>query len=342
MRLKTESLDAHLKRGVLAPAYCLAGDEPLQQIECADAIRSAARAQGYDERTLFQAGKNFDWSLLLQQTANLSLFASRRIIDLRLTGTGPGREGSDALAAYCQKPPPDTLLLLCCGKLDRKSQQSRWFKALDGAGVTILIYPVDPAQLPAWIAERFARHGRRLEPGVAELIAQRVEGNLLAARQDVEKLLLLTDRVSLTVEDALQAVGDSARFEVFGMVEAALRGDAVRTLRMLRGLRAEGAAVPELLGALLWELRQVCGIACDIASGMPREQGFAARQVWPQRRAPIEAALKRLAAPALTALLGDAGEVDRAGKGALREVDPWQLLERLVLGLAGLDLAWAR
>jgi len=336
MRVKADQLDRHLKQAELAPIYVVTGDEPLQATEVCDAIRARARTLGYTERTLLELSRDFDWVQLRQAGATLSLFAERRIIELRCGDHSPGKEGAAALGEYAASPPPDNLLLISTGKLDGKSKQTKWFKTLESAGVVIELWPVEADELPRWLMQRMQKIDRKLDAQAAEFIAQRVEGNLLAASQELDKLALLVDG-TIGVDHVLRAVADSARFDTFDLVDAALLGDKDRVVRTLRGLRSEGYEVPMVMGGVMWEFRQVCAMSCAMRAGATRDQVMNAAQVWPQRRARVGAALSRHGAPAMIGFLRDAAAVDRASKGALR-TDPWRLLEEFLLRLAGVNL----
>jgi DNA polymerase-3 subunit delta len=337
MRLKPEQLDRHLKQPALSPIYFVTGDEPLQATEICDAIRARARALGYAERVLLDVERDFDWDRLRQAGANLSLFSDRRIVELRLGDHSPGKEGAVALGDYAAASPPDNLLLISAGKFDGRSKQTKWFKALDSAGVVIELWPVTPDRLPEWLMRRMQRAGKSIDAAAAEFVALRVEGNLLAASQELDKLALLVEGASVGIEDVLRSVSDSARFDAFSLVDASLLGETERVVRTLRGLRAEGHELPMVIGAVMWELRQVCSMARAMQAGASRDQAMNAGQVWQQRRARVGAALSRHAAPDMLRFLCDAAAADRASKGALR-ADPWRLLEEFLLRVAGLRL----
>jgi DNA polymerase-3 subunit delta len=337
MRIRPEQLHARLEKGPLARAYLIHGDEPLQLMESADAIRRRARAGGYTERQVLEVQRGFDWRELAHAGASLSLFAERRIIELRLDGYAPGRDGGDALVDFCARPDDATLLLVTSDRLDGKSQQTRWFKALDKAGAVIQVRQVEPMQLPAWIAQRMERHGRRLDADAAELIAQRVEGNLLAASQEVEKLALLTDAPVITLADAARAVSDSARYEVFDMLDAGLAGQGARARSMLRGMRQEGAEPMAIFGPCMYGLRRLCAMAHAAAAGAPVDSVLAEYRVWNEHAPAVRAALKRISAARADRFLREAARVDRALKGAI-ELDPWLALESLLLRLAGIGI----
>lgn len=337
MQLKPGQLPQHLKNKGLAPIYCLSGDEPLQMLETADLIRDTARTQGFEERVVMVVEKDFDWGCLREIGANLSLFAHRRLLELRLGDQKPGREGGAALAEYIQSPDPDAVLLITISKLEKQAQQSAWYGAIEAAGVTLRIWPVETADLPRWIIDRGRQYGLSIDEEAAGYLADRIEGNLLAARQELEKLRLLADKPEIGLEDLVSAVTDSARYDVFAMINEAFTGQAERSLRMLRGLRQEGAEPLAIHGALLWKLRQVVQIAAAETDGLNRGQAFSKYRIWQQHQKPIGATIDRLGAGRIARFLSEALRIERVMKGAVRD-DPWNQLENLVLRLAGLRI----
>lgn len=336
MRLKAEQLHSHLNRDVLAPVYCISGDEPLQLMELADAIRQRARELGFDERTILQVERGFDWNQLQQAGANLSLFSRRKIIDLRLGQHSPGHDGADALVEYAARPVPDNLLLISSERLDGDKLRSRWFKALEKSGVTIQVWPVEPARLPGWIGRRLKQRGKEIDRDAAELLAERVEGNLLAAAQEVDKLVLLSEEPLVSLQHVMRAVSDGARFNVFDLAESCLLGDGARVARMLRGMRQEGTELLAVLGAVLWELRRFSGMAMAVERGTPIDAVLNEYRVQAARRRAATAGLRRLHPAGVAMILRAAASVDRAAKGAL-PMDAWQLLETLLLTIAGVE-----
>ena len=337
MRLKSEQLPAHLNRPELLPVYYVSGDEPLQLQEAGDLIRARARELGHDERIVLEMDAGFDWGRLQEAGANLSLFSSKRIIELRLGDHKPGREGGAALAAYAAGHSPDNLLLLTSGRIDRKAQQAKWFKALEQCGCCIQVWPVEPAELPGWIMARCRRQDKRITRETAALIAQRVEGNLLAAQQEIDKLALLVDQEEIGGEAALNMVVDSARYDVFDLIENVFRGEPERVSRMLRGIRNEGIEALNVYGALMWGFRRAGAIAHEIARGKPKEQVFGAYRVLERHRKGLNMLLRRFTPDRMSALLVEALEVDKALKGVV-EADGWRLLEKFMLTLAGYRL----
>ena len=338
MKLSGDKLAASLERG-LGTAYLVTGDEPLLVGEACDAIRAAARAAGYAERELHFADRNFDWQALDAATRTLSLFAERRIVEVRLPGGTPGPEPAPSvLAQLAAAGNQDSLLLVVAGRLDARVLSSKWASAFDRHGTIVQIWQVDAVRLPGWITTRFAAQGVACEPEAARLIAERVEGNLLAAQQEIDKLVLAQQGATLTVEQVLGAVADSARFDVLQLGEAAMRGDGARALRILDGLRAEGVDATLVLWALNKDLKWLRRVARLVGSGQSADAAMAAERVWRPRQPAMKRAISRLREEQLEGLIEDAACCDRAIKGALRR-DPWLELAGLTARLAGIALA---
>ncbi len=337
MQLRADKLANDIQRKGLSPVYLISGDEPLQKLEAADLIRRSAREQGCEERIVLDVVKDFDWNQLSQASANLSLFTSRRLIELRLGSQKPGKEGAKVLMEYCARTDSEDVLLITADKIDKKTQQGRWFKALNGAGVMIQVWPVEPGRLPDWLRQRMQGYGKKMDGDAASLIAERVEGNLLAARQEIDKLALLVDKDTVELKDVMEAVSDSSRFEVFGLVESSLRGDTERVARMLRGLQGEGVEPMAIFGPLMWEIRRICSMSCEIAAGEPRDKVFASYRIWQQRQFATNSILKRYSDKQLHILLQRACIVDKAMKGAIR-ANAWDVLENFLFRIAGIRL----
>lgn len=333
MRVRPEQLAAHLEKG-LAPIYLVSGDEPLQTDEALDAIRAAARSQGYSEREVLQVEANFDWNRLASAGQSLSLFAERRLLELRLPSAKPGTEGAKALSAYAAEPPEDTLLLIGCGKLDKRQQQGKWFKALEGAGAVVQTWPVEHRALPQWVAQRMQARGLQPTPEAAQLLAERVEGNLLAAAQEIDKLVLLLGSGAVDAEAVEAAVADSARYTVFELADAALAGDATRTARVFAGLRGEGVEPVLILWALSREVRALAEMAAARERGEAEGALFAQHRVWEKRKPLVRAGLSRYPAVRWRQLLYRCGRIDRVIKGAEPGSAPDELLQ-LALLIAG-------
>ncbi len=329
-RITTDQLPRALEKS-LAPAWLLAGDEPLLIGEAADAIRARARAEGYGGRELHVIDRTFDWSELMASSRSLSLFSERRIIEVRMPTPRPGREGGAVLAKLASDPVPDTLLMVMTTRPERDTWSAAWFKAFEKHGVFVQSTPVEIGRLPQWIIARAARHGIAIDAEGAALLAERVEGNLLAAHQEIEKLALLHAAGGVGVGDVQSAVANSARYDVFQLGEAALDGDAARCLRILEGLRAEGAEPPLVLWSVCRELRALA----DARSGAGAPAGYGHQAE--RRAALLRRAVARTAKQPLGPLFAWAARVDRQVKGLARG-DPWTSLTGLVATMAGARL----
>ncbi|MDH3533244.1 MAG: DNA polymerase III subunit delta [Gammaproteobacteria bacterium] len=332
MKIPAKQLSSHLQKN-LATCYLVTGDEHLLVNEALDAIRQAAREQGFSSRDLHVATSGFDWATLRDSSSNLSLFAERRIIELRLPTGKPGRVGGQAIVDLMQNTGPDLMLIVSAPKLDRGGQASKWAKALDAKGVSVAIWPIGLRELPGWIAERMRRAGLQPDRGAVTLIADRVEGNLLAAGQEIEKLRLILGAGKVTAEDVGRAVANSSRYDVFKLVDAALQGDARRALKVLNGLHSEGVEPVIVVWALTRELRTLAALAEAIAGGADLSAGMQKAGVWRNRQALLRSCISRHQPHAFCRLLKSAGSADQAAKGQ-QQADPWQLATDIVLGLS--------
>ncbi len=334
MRLQAEQLDTHLS-GELAPIYVVSGDEPLLVQEACDNIRSTARARGFTGRELFEARQHFDWQQILNEANSLSLFADKKILELRIPTGKPGKEGGKFFQEYCQNICADNLLLVIFPKLDRSATNSKWFRTLDSHGATTQVWPVTATQMPNWINRRLLKADIKANKQAVEILADRVEGNLLAANQEIEKLkLLIEDDGIIDAETMSSVVSDSARFSVFNLVDRALEGDGDGAARTLYGLRNEGTEPGAVLWALTRELRTLAKAAEQIADGAHTDSALKSLGVWKQRQTLMRNALKRLRSGQLSILLRQAGNVDRAIKGMSQD-SPWQELTTMVLSISG-------
>jgi DNA polymerase-3 subunit delta len=341
MKLTPAQLTKQLQ-GALAPVYAISGDEPLLCQEACDAIRAACRERGFAERQVFHVDAAFDWNQLREAGASLSLFAEKRLLELRMPAGKPGDEGVAVLLDYLARPAEDTVLLLSLPRLDGKTQKSKWAKALIDGEVCqfVPIWPVDAAQLPQWLRQRLAQVGLAASPEAIDLLVARIEGNLLAAVQEIEKLRLLVDGKQLDAQTVQASVADSARFDLFGLLDAALAGEAAHALRMLEGLRGEGVEAPVILWGLARELRLLAGLAQQHAQGIPLDRLIAQAKppIFGKRQALVGRAVQRLAASRWNQLLGDAQLIDAQIKGQAPG-DPWRGLAQLTLAIAGVRLA---
>ncbi len=342
MQLKPDQLDAHLQRG-LKPLYTLHGDEPLLALEAADAIRAAARSAGHTEREVHHvAGAHFDWSSLLGAASSMSLFAEAKIVEIRIPSGKPGKDGSQALQHYCGHLPEGVVTLVTLPRLDRQQSTSAWFTALDVAGVTLRLDPVERAALPQWLAQRLKAQGQRVAAGeegqrTLAFFADRVEGNLLAAQQELTKLGLLYPPGELSLEQVEAAVLNVARYSVFKLGEAVLAGQVPRVLRMLEGLRAEGEAAVLVHWTLAEDIRALKRCKDAVAGGKPLPMVLRENRIWGAKERLFERALPLLTAGALEHLLAAAHVCDGLVKGLKHPqwpTDPWAGLQRLALQLA--------
>ena len=337
MPLRAEQLEAALSRS-LAGIYTIHGDEPLIALEAADAVRAAARRQGFTEREVFEPGRSFDWSELEHALASLSLFGGKKMVELRLASGKPGAQGSAAIAHYCERycarPSPEVLLLVSAPRLDRMSQASAWFGALSRAGVVVEVWPIERSRLASWIAERLGRQRQRAPREALEFLADRVEGNLLAAHQEVQKLALLAPEGEVGLDVVREAVANVARYDAYSAGEALLAGDAARYVRVIDGLKSEGEAPTLVLWTLSEELFALGRIQAGAAAGRPVEDLLRENRVWGPRQRPMKAAAARVAPAAVQRALAHAAGVDRAIKG-VGPGEPWDELLKLAQSLEG-------
>jgi len=332
VKLQANQLSSHLQNN-LAPCYLVSGDEHLLVAEALDSIREAARACGFTSRESHVATQWFDWSALTASSANLSLFSERRLIELRLPTGKPGKEGSKAIAELIERLGPELMLVVSAPRLDKSASTARWVKALSDGGVFVPVWPVGVRELPGWIAARMRGAGLQPDRAVAGMIADRVEGNLLAAGQEIEKLRLLLGEGPVSAEDVASAVADSSRYDVYKLVDAALGGDARRALRILGGLRAEGTEPVIVFWALGRELRMLAGLADAVRRRVDLGSAMQKARVWSNRQALVRSCISRVPDGHFNRLLKAVGRGDAAAKGQLR-ADPWQLATDILVGLA--------
>ena len=340
MELKPEQLVAQLgldqpTPAPLRPAYLIAGPEPLRVLEAADAVRAAARRQGISEREVFEAEGNQrepDWNAMAASLRAPSLFASRRLIEVRLPSGKPGKEGAEVITDFCADPPSDVTLLVTAGEWS-KQHGGKWSEAIGRIGQVAIAWAVKPHELQDWVERRLRARGLRADRDAIAHLTDRVEGNLLAAAQEIDKLALLSDGSVLDSERMDALVADAARFDVFRLVDATLNGQGAQVSRMLAGLRAEGEAVPGLLGMIVMELQRAALLARVQARGGNLANEFKAQRIWDSKQPMYKRALQRHDASRWDGFVAEAGRVDRMAKG--REAgDPWGALERLLLAVA--------
>lgn len=331
MKLSFRDLPASVGKSLL-PVYMVSGDEPLQQMEATDVIRQACLKQGFSERHVMNVDASFDWAELLGEAASMSLFAERKLIDLRLPTGKPGREGGKALQAYCARPPEDTVLMIRAGKLDRSGKASAWAKAVDKVGGWVEVWDLSPPQTLQFVTDRLRQAGFHVDRDGARLLTERVEGNLLAAVQEIEKLKLIQSPGQLDADTIRSLVADSARYDAFELIDAALMGDAHRVIKMLWGLKGEGVAVNQILWSVSRDVRILADYTAMQEAGHQAQQVL--KSVWGNRQQLLQRAASRHSAARWGRLLRRCAEVDQVVKGMLQG-NAWDELLQLLLWIAG-------
>jgi DNA polymerase-3 subunit delta len=336
VQVRANRLAAHLAGG-LAPLYAIHGGEPLLAIEAGDEIRAAARAAGFDEREVLVAEAGFKWDAFAAAYRNLGLFGARKLIDLSIPSGKPGIEGARALEDCALHPHPDLLTLVTLPRLDRTALNSAWFSALESAGVVVAVYPLEREELPQWLAARLGRQNQRASAETLRFLADATEGNLLAARQEVEKLGLLLPQGKLEQAAVEAAVADVARFDVFELSEASLAGDAARSLRILAALEAEGEGVPLIVWQLGEDLHALSAVLAAVADGAEPAAAVRNTRAWGKRQAALERAARRVDPDALPPLLARLARVDALSKG-IGVGNVWDEIGDIALALSGKPL----
>jgi DNA polymerase-3 subunit delta len=344
MKIKAEELARSLKAGNSNLVW-LSGDEPLLMQEAADQARAHFRKQGFSERDIFSIDRNFDWQLFKQATGNLSLFSERKLLDLRLSGKLED-DGKAALQEFIDDANPDFAVLLSGPRLEAATLKTKWFKTLESGAVVVQIWPINKDGLPSWLEQRLLRAGIQAEPDALQLLIDRVEGNLLAAVQEIEKLKLLANSedggsIRLDARTVMQVVADSSRYTAFQLVDAALSGDTVRVEKILQGLRAEDVFPLVILGAITRELRSLLPMLEKKEAGQGVNAILQSHHVWFNRKQAVGAALNRLRSADIWAMLDHSRLIDQSIKG-LSAANPWDELSLLLLRLAGTRVASAR
>ncbi|WP_036300176.1 DNA polymerase III subunit delta [Methylotenera sp. L2L1] len=332
MRLTQTQLEPHLKQG-LQPIYVLVGDEPLAQRECLDAIRVAATGQGFDERTSLIVERSFNWQQIQNFGQSISLFSSRRLLELNIPNGKPGVEGAKALQALASKALPDTTVIIILPTLERDAKNSAWFSALESHAQVITLNEVDAANLPKWIANRLAQQGQHTSIQTLEFLAHQVEGNLLAANQEVQKLSLLYPQGELSDETVREAVLNVSRYDPFQLGEAVLAGDAERTVRILQGLQDEGETAVAVMNPLMWVLRPLVRIKQAEMRGANLTTAMTNARIYGDKQTLVKRALSRLSLRQLDAALQKLADIDKMAKGVMLG-DAWLEISRLCFGLA--------
>ncbi|MBI3562737.1 MAG: DNA polymerase III subunit delta [Gammaproteobacteria bacterium] len=333
MKTRVEALPEQLRRG-LATLYYVSGDEPFQRDQACEWIRRAAHQQGYTERQVLHVERGFDWQWVLRASDNLCLFAERKIVELRLGATKPNAEAGKVLQHLVTNPLADTLVLIVGDKLEAAQQRSAWFSAIEQQGVVVQVWPLEANRLIPWLVQRLKHRGMQAQPQALQQLADHVEGNLLAAEQEIEKLFLVWGAVTLTAEQVCAAVADSARFDLFSLSDEALGGDGARATRILFGLKSEGVDPVLILWALAREVRTLARLAEHQAKGDTVEQILTHESIWEKRKPLLRAALKRTKVTDWQGYLCQCAHVDRVIKGQASG-RAWDELLKLTLGLAG-------
>ncbi|WP_409524994.1 DNA polymerase III subunit delta [Nitrincola sp. MINF-07-Sa-05] len=340
MKTNPDQLARVLQKHTLAPIYLVTGDEPLMSGESCDLLRAFFREQGFTEREVHHVDASFSWDLVLQNTNALSLFAERKVIEVRMGQHKLNKADSQHLQMYLKNPAPDTAFLLVADKLDGTSKKSAWYKEIESLGLVVEIWPPEPEQLPSWLAGRATRLGITLSQDATALLADRIEGNLLAAQQELDKLQLLYPNQSIGVDEISAAVSDSSRYDVFTLIDAALGQQPERCLKILHVLRHEGTEAAVTLWAITRELRSLLAVSNGLASGIPYDTLCQRERIWGKRKKHLQQACRRLPSHLLEQQLKQCMLADRAIKGQ-RIDDPWLLMEQIIITLAGISLSLA-
>ncbi len=333
MKVYADKLEGELARGI-KPIYIVSGDEPLLVAETCDQIRAHLRREGFGERDLFHAEGNFDWEEVLFSANSMSLFAERKILEIRCPGGKPGDKGAAALKTYTDALPDDTVMLFVLPRLDQAAQRTKWFKALDAVGVFVQVWPVELKQMPGWVSERLRRAGLKADREAVELLVERIEGNLLAAIQEIERLRLVASDGRVTIQHVIDGVADSSRYDVYGLIDAAVGQNPRRTLKIVRGLQMEGTDSLFIVTMAARELRSLAAMAGQVSAGKSIDAAMQSARVWAKRKGIVSKCLQaRSMAELLEAERRIAG-VDQMVKGIGRG-DPWRELTDILLELAG-------
>lgn len=335
MQLTTEQLGQHLRKSPLLPVYLIEGDEDLLVLEAAEEIRQAARQAGFSEREVIYIEANRDWDDLTRQACSMSLFAEKKLIDLRTSTALLKKEAAEALQDYCTNPAADTVLLITTGRLDAAAQRTAWAKAIERAGALVKAWSVGTARLPAWIESRLRARNIRCDRDAIRILADRVEGNLLAAAQEIDKIAVLVEPGQLiTAETMNDLVADSSHFDVFGMIDAALAGQVPRVCRMIRRIEMEGIEPLLVVGSIARELRSLVKLAEVVKKGQSPERAMAAAFVWKNRLPVVARALQRERLDIWPRLLAECARIDQIVKG-VQSGYVWSELLQLLIAMAG-------
>lgn len=333
MKIYGNRLNSTLSKGIHA-VYIVSGDEPLLIQEACDQIRTVLTEHGFEQRDLYHGDGNFDWNELLYGASSMSLFAERKILEVRMPSSKPGDAATKILGEVIEQLTDDTRLLLVMPRVDASTQRTKWFKSIESAGLFVQVWPIDGKELPGWLAARFKREGLQVSREAVTAMAERIEGNLLAAVQEIERLKLIARDGRVDLDQVVDGVADSARYDVFKLIDAALVGDAARVVRMTRSLEAEGVEILFLINMVARELRSLESMARLLADGTSMREVLKKGRVWDNRTNPVSRCLERHGAGVIRQLQSDAGRIDRVVKG-IEPGEAWRDVTTLLLNLAG-------
>lgn len=339
MRLRSNQLDAELQKNLL-PIYFVTGDEPLLVQEALDNIRLACKKHAYDERKILDVDRKFDWQTLTEESNTLSLFSEKVLTELRLGGSKPGAPGGKVIQAYCKNLPEDKILLISSNKIDAATLKTKWCSEIDRIGAIIQVWPISLNEMPQWLSQRSRKLGLTIEMDAIQLLADRLEGNLLAAQQELEKLKLLYPDPSeeIDTEKVLQSVSDASKYDIFNLTDACLNGDARLCAKIINSLKLEGLEVTIALWALSKEIRLLSSLVRANLKGSNLNTVFKEQRVIQKRQAQLSQAARRLSLTRLQQLLDQCKLVDDLIKGAQKGIDPWDILNDIAFGIAGINL----
>lgn len=338
MKLRANQITQHFKKAAqsntLLPLYIVSGEDPLLTQEACDLLRQNARSAGFSERELYSVEAGFDWNQLLESTNSMSLFGDRKLLEIRLTKPKLDEAGKKALATYLSHPSDDNLIILSMGKLDRKTLNTKWFQGLENKSALIQIWPIENHQLPQWIQQRMESKGLQPSQDATQLLADRVEGNLLAAAQEVEKLTLLIEPGPVNINTIRAAVADHSRYTQYELVDHAIQGNATQALKILSFLEHSGTEPIAILWALAKDLRALEGIATATENGLAQARAFKDFRVWDNRKPIFQKALQKHKSTSFRLMLTEASYIDHAVKG-LANANPWVGFKNIILMLSG-------
>lgn len=332
MKLNANQLQKNLQTGPLAPVIWISGDEPLLVIEACDAVRAAARSQGITERQVIEVDAKFDGAELIAANQSMSLFGDREIIELRLQSKFNDK-GRKALVEYVQSANPDNLLLIVSDRIEAAQSKAKWFNQVSDAGWWVPIWPFEHPQLSGWIQQRISQTGLTADPDAVSLLAERVDGNLLAAKQEIDKLALLTSEKHISADLILSSVSDSSRYTVFDLSTAFLRGDLARALKVLNGLESEGIEPPVVLWLLTRELRLVCELSEAQQQGQPLNAVFKRLRIFDKKQNDYQQAIRRASVSHYQRCLVSCARIDAVIKGQAKG-DAWTLISEMLVAIA--------